>query len=485
MSKSFFERYWIYLYLALYLPLAYMIYGHTRLLDDNYIYLQYARHFVEHGELSFNLGEKSYAFTSPLWQIIYIIFFYFVRSSYIAPFLSLSFAVAAILFCYFSSKDLFKEKLLLLPVIIIISFDPIFIKHIFNGMETTCASFISYLIVLGVLISGKIKKEFSIGVIFGLFLLVRPESLILFLLILLYFLLSGRFTLKGLLKITASAAIVCLPWLLFAYFYFGKLLPDTFGAKGGDYPLGASFFKNLFDLFKIFGGNYLSLFIISLFSIKKFISFYKGDKLKYFLLFMIVVSYVLFYSLVISNETIYARYLFIPASVIILFFILFIKDVSVPLSSHKLKYFLAAFLLIITSIFYSRLDKQLVENTKVIQSSIIRWVIENTPQDSYISYGVIGKLGYETQRKIFDPQGLINRDISRYFASGRIEEYYQLKKPGYLIHVPEITVNKLRPYADIELKKEFVSDSRSLLRQIINIRPSIDTCRIYKLTWLN
>lgn len=484
MTKSFFERYWIYLYIALYLPLAYLIYGHAQLVDDNYIYLQYARHFIEHGELSFNLGEKSYAFTSPLWQIIYIIAYYFVQSAYIAPFLSLSFAVATILFCFFSLKNLFKEKLLILPVIIIISFDPIFIKHIFNGMETTFASLFSYLILLGVIITGKFKKEFSLGLIFGLFILVRPESLILSFLTLLYFLLSGKLKLKGLIKITVSALIVCLPWFLFAYFYFGKILPDTFGAKGGDYPLGASFIKNLFDVFKIFGGNYIALLIISLFSINRFVSFYKSDKLKYFLLFLIVVSYVLFYSLVISNETIYARYLFIPATVIILFFILFIKEISVPPSSPKIKYFLAAFLLIITSVFYSRLDKHLLENSKATQSSIIQWVIENTPQNSYISYGVIGELGYKTQRRIFDTQGLINRDISSYYTSGRIAEYFHMKKPDYLIEAQEKRVNELHQYANIELKKEFVLDPRFLLRHVLSSRSSIDTLRIYKLIWL-
>ena len=484
LTKSFIERYWIFLYLALYLPSAYLIYGHARLIDDNYIYLQYARHFIEHGEFSFNLGEKSYAFTSPLWEIIYIIVYYFIRSEYIAPFLSFSFAAATILFCYFSLKNLFREKLLLLPIIIIISFDPIFIKHIFNGMETTFVSFLSYLIILGVIITGKVKREFLLGLIFGLFILVRPESLILSLLTLLYFLLSGRLALKGLLKITASALVVCLPWFLFAYIYFGKFLPDTFGAKGGDYPLGASFFKNLFDVFMIFGGNYIALFILSLFSINRFVSFFKSDKLKYCLFFLIVVSYVLFYSLVISNETVYARYLCLPAPIIIILFILFIKDISVPPSSLKIKYFLAAFLLIITSVFYSRFDKQLLENAKAIQSNIILWVIENTPQNSFISYGAIGELGYKTQRRIFDPQGLLNRGISSYNVSGRIVDYYRLKKPNYLIGVPETTVNKLRQYADIELKKEFVRDSRYLLRQVISSRSSTDTLRIYKLIWI-
>jgi hypothetical protein len=140
--------------------------------------------------------------------------------------------------------------------------------------------------------------------------------------------------------------------------------------------------------------------------------------------------------------------------------------------------------MIITSIFYSRLDKQLVENTKFIQNKVISWVMENTQQNSYISFGIIGEVGYKTQRRIFDPQGLLNRDISHYNISGRIADYYHLKKPDYLINVPETTVNKLRQYADIELKKEFVSDSRSLLRQFIGSHSSTNTLKIYKLIWL-
>src|ERR1035437_8701915 len=100
-----FRKYWIVFFLIIYIPISYLIYGHAKLFDDNYINLQYAKHFIEHGELSFNAGQKSYAFTSPLWQILYVLAYCFIRSEYIAPVLSLTFAILTILFCYYLLKD--------------------------------------------------------------------------------------------------------------------------------------------------------------------------------------------------------------------------------------------------------------------------------------------------------------------------------------------------------------------------------------------
>ncbi|MGZ5304975.1 MAG: hypothetical protein ACXWDO_12730 [Bacteroidia bacterium] len=41
--------------------------------DDGYILLRYAENFVHHGELSFNLGERINALTSPLHGVITVI----------------------------------------------------------------------------------------------------------------------------------------------------------------------------------------------------------------------------------------------------------------------------------------------------------------------------------------------------------------------------------------------------------------------------
>jgi hypothetical protein len=477
------KKYWIVIFLIIYVPVSYLIYGHAKLFDDNFIYLQYAKHFIEHGELSFNTGEKIYAFTSPLWQILYIIVYYFIRSEYIAPFLSISFALLTILTCYFLLKDYFKQWSLLFPVMLIIAFDPVFIKHIYNGMETSLVSLLSYIIIAGIILTGKIKKESLLGLIFGLFMLVRLESLILSLLAIIYLILKGELKLKGGLKIVLSALAVCLPWFMFVFFYFGRILPDTFGAKGADYPLGMSFYKNIFDIAKIFGGNYIFLFIISLISLNQIKGFFNTFRLKYFLVCLIVIIYALFYSLVITGENVYARYLCIAAPVIIFLYILFISYSEENIYRLRIKYYIAAFLLIASSIFYSGIDKQLVESTKIIQSSVVTWVSENTQKDSYISYATIGELGYYTQRRIFDPQGLINREISGYYREGKIVDYYLLKKPDYLIDVPEETVNKLRDHAKVELKKEFIVDLRYLLRHKLSHRASTYTMRVYKIEY--
>jgi hypothetical protein len=298
-----------------------------------------------------------------------------------------------------------------------------------------------------------------------------------------YLVLNKELKLKGLIKIILMAVIICLPWYLFAYLYFGKILPDTFGAKGGDYTIGRSFFKNIFDIVKIFGGNYIFLLLISLLSVSNIVRFFNTGKLKYTFVFLVVILYILFYSLFISAENIYARYLAITSPVITLLFILFNLYDSFNLQKTKTRFFIAAFLLLVSSVFYSRFDKQLVDNANMIQDSVVTWAQNNTPQNSYISYATIGKLGYFTDRKVFDPQGLINRDISKYYLAGNIEDYYILKRPDYLIGIPGATLSKLRKYGSIDLKKEFIFDIRFLLRQRLSTHSDTDTIRIYKINY--
>ena len=71
ITISKFEK--IKLFAAIGLPLLVIIFYVTASLhfiytpDDTYIYLQYARNFINGDGMSFNAGDPSYGFTSPLW----------------------------------------------------------------------------------------------------------------------------------------------------------------------------------------------------------------------------------------------------------------------------------------------------------------------------------------------------------------------------------------------------------------------------------
>jgi len=99
--------------------------------------------------------------------------------------------------------------------------------------------------------------------------LVRPESIIFSFLTLLYLLVSRKINIKGIIRAAVSGIIIVLPWVIFTFLYFGKILPDTFGAKGGDYHSGLNLTHNLLNSAFIIGGNYFPIFILMALNFKK------------------------------------------------------------------------------------------------------------------------------------------------------------------------------------------------------------------------
>jgi len=482
--SQFLNRYWVVLFLILYIPVSYFLYGHAKLFDDNYIYLQYAKHFVENKELSFNLGEKSYAFTSPVWMILCIILYPLISYELIPVLLSLLFSLLTILLCWYLLKDALKNNLILPLAIIFIAFEPNFLRHTYNGFETSLTYLLSYLIILGIIHTGKIRNGYYIGAIFGLFMLVRPESIIFSFLTLLYLLVSRKINIKGIIRAAVSGIIIVLPWVIFTFLYFGKILPDTFGAKGGDYHSGLNLTHNLLNSAFIIGGNYFPIFILMALNFKKIPDYLSGNKLKYSFMILVIAVYVFFYSIVLSNELIYARYLCIIFPVFITLSILFI-DFSIPTVRKSAICFSIVILIFLGTAFtISRLDKKLADSGHTTENEIIGWVNKNTNKDNYISRIRIGEIGFKTQRRIFDPVGLINRDIAGYYQSGKIIDYYFIKKPDYLIDPPIYIVEALKKRCNINVVKEFKIKIRLLVRQaILNYTDRNNTLKIYKIDW--
>ena len=478
------KKYWLAVFLILYIPVCYFIYGYAKLFDDNYIYLQYAKHFVENKELSFNLGEKSYAYTSPLWLAFHIALYRLISPEVIPLLLSIIFTLLTIILCYYFLKDTFLNRLSLFLVMLIISFDPNFLKHAFNGMETSCTYFFSYLILLGIIYTGKIKNNYLIGAVFGIFLLVRPESGILSFLTLSYLILFKKIKLKGVLQIAFTGSVVVLPWVIFTYLYYGKLLPDTFGAKGGDYKTGLNFLGNLFSAVKIFTGNYFAIFIFALIYLTRVPEFIKKQGIKNLFILLVMVIYILFYSAVFNNDNIYARYLCLVFPFFMISFLSF-AEFTLP-DVRKFNYTLASVfvILLLIGFTFSRMDKVMVDNYRRVEKEVIVWINDNTSKSSYITRGRIGEIGYKTQRRIFDPVGLINRDIAGYYQSGKILDYYLLKKPDYLIETSPRIVEGIGRHAQVKLVKEFNYQSGFLLRQkLFDWNPHFAEIKIYKVDW--
>ncbi|MCP4292514.1 MAG: hypothetical protein GY780_11860 [bacterium] len=241
--------------------------------DDTYIHLRYAQNLIDRGEFSFNPGQGSYGATSPLW-----IFGLAILLKIGMP----PFAAAWVLGCVSGVTmilimDSILERMTFHPIwkgalLVLATSDVWFLRWSYSGMETPLATAF-LLLLLWPLVSGRdlgwgVTREalwmryLGWGVTAGLAGLIRPEFMILAPLALPWLLwfeyfragsvggLSGRHKARPhrpLLAAISGWSLVVVPWLVYAWFAFGRITPGTAAAKSSS--SGAS----ITDILQYFG----------------------------------------------------------------------------------------------------------------------------------------------------------------------------------------------------------------------------------------
>ncbi len=456
---------------VIFLILAYALYGNFRLGDDTYIYLKYAKNFIDNNEISFNFGERTYGFTSPFWLFFIVLLQLMLNNMFIVPHtLSLFFSVLTILVWFAIINTLTKKKSLKIFFLLLIVLDPNLLKHSFLGMEASSSYFLSSLIIFFLLkiYFGNIYY-YSLIITLSFYTLVRPESIILSFFTFIFLIITNKPTKRQIIYSLILVSIIILPWHIFAHKYFGFFLPTTFNAKAIDYTIGKNFINNIFDTFIIFSGNYFLLFILVItLMIKEKLFLITFNTLgKLFLLN--IFSLILFYSLTISNEQVFARYYCIVFP--FLFYILFVLIEQFD-TRQELKFYIKTIVLIsflFLSIFFSYLNSLSIQ-IEYTEDKIVDWIKNNTLKSDLIVRGRIGKIGFLTERKILDPVGLINPEISYYYKNKKISNFYFMHKPSYYIgdtnsikvirkFAKQIIVRKIFRHRYPELMRDYLKSS--------------------------
>lgn len=457
------------------------MFGYFRLGDDTYIYLQYAKHILKNGEISFNLGFPSYGFTGPFWLGLIVllgkIFGLFIN---IPTVLSFFFGLATIIVWYFIIKNYALRLEIFLISLVLIAVDPNLLKHAYLGMEATASYFFSSCLIYISFISKDKTKIIWLGICIGLFHLIRPESVIISTVLLIY-LFYNHTSYKKIVAVAAIVFIIILPWYLFAHFYFDQLFPNTFYAKGASYTLGKYFFKNLLDVIKIFIGSY---FLMILYILAVLFNNWRKVVLNSspIVSFLIIGAVVLFYTITISNELVYSRYLSIIFPFLFFIFFEFLQRTDFTgLRSKKILIVTVILSHILLAGFYRLQASDFFLAHKKVENKIIEWVNGNTCLENKIIRGRIGEIGFYTDRHIIDPMGLINGDIIPYNVNNNQSKYYELVKPDYYIGYdanPKIG-DKLVLRKKIIFKKENMARDFFLSQNKI----AYDTLRIYKVKY--
>ncbi len=225
--------------------------------DDTYIHLRYAHNLIERGEFSFNPGQGSYGATSPLW----IFGLAFLLKIGLPPFAAAWLLGCACGLATIVILDNILERMTFAPawkaaILLLAVSDVWFLRWTFSGMETPLATafllFLLWPLVTGRDLGWGITREalwrryLSWGLVAGMAGLVRPEFMVLAPLALPWLLwfeyfragsvdgASGRHQARPhrpLLAALAGWLIVILPWLVYAWYAFGRITPGTAAAK--------------------------------------------------------------------------------------------------------------------------------------------------------------------------------------------------------------------------------------------------------------
>jgi hypothetical protein len=217
------------------------------LTDDTFIHMQFAKNLLAGHGFSFNAGEPTYGATSPLWVLLIALFGLAVPGSSATPLdpaampplaaiakgwglLSL---LAAILLLYRLGRRLgWSARQSLLPPFFLAA-NAWVARWTGSGMETPLAILlvVASLDALARTVLEN-RSAWPLGILLGLAFLARPECA------LLAFLAAvavgaNATTRKRLVGLFGGALLAAGPWLLTAWAWFHRILPNTSAAKAG------------------------------------------------------------------------------------------------------------------------------------------------------------------------------------------------------------------------------------------------------------
>ena len=203
--------------------------------DDAYITLRYAENLARGNGFVFNLGERVYGTTTPLFTFILAgLSVLLDHPLSVGKILNIVCDVAIAVILLGLGRRLSGQKWVGYLAGFLYAFNPVSVKWSALGMET---SLYTLFICLSFWQHG--RQRFRSGYVFaGLATLTRIEGALAFIVLLLADLLRRR---RGALADALFGAAPVLLWVVFAYFYFGSPIPHSAFAKkvtyGGIPPL--------------------------------------------------------------------------------------------------------------------------------------------------------------------------------------------------------------------------------------------------------
>ncbi len=427
--------------------------------DDAFIHIGFINGLLKGDGFSF-AGNRTYGTTSPLWVILGSILTFITKNPELSiRILSGLFTFLSITFFYSLLGKFKLSETVKLICLLSLAINPFVLRWSLTGMESTAAMFLMIIFFMLFQKEQSFKIQVYTGILFGISFLLRPEFAGFFLLTILSIVLKKKSEGKKLIFVLPALLIIT-AWLIFSYFHFGTILPNTYTAKSSQQLLTfdiRTFFRDVQTLFVvnlpdlIFWGILILLVLLVQKAERNnyFSSIFREFNNSNIFVFLLWISvFYIFY--ILRDITIVSRYelIFIP---LIIFLVSISFENIFSRKNKKFNLFLTSayiFLIIFSStiLTFIVIKPSVDDFVNGFQSTYkhIAQIINSYSKVQGVSVGVadVGIIGAYSNAKVYDSVGLVDNEKFKYKTTF---DYYVDKKPDFIILREEENIEDVIP----------------------------------------
>ncbi|HKN47039.1 MAG TPA: hypothetical protein VJ144_03620, partial [Candidatus Polarisedimenticolia bacterium] len=416
--------------------------------DDLYIYLQFVRNLLGRGELSFNAGEPTYGFTSPLWLfLLSAAAAIFKDPFFAAKICSLVAAVLSPPLLYALALRLTGERPLAFLAGLAWAWNAWLIRWSLSGLEGALSTAIP---LAAVIVYGRERAggriPWGAAVLSGMAPLVRPEMIGWWILFVLHAALTFDGKAARRLERAAAAAgpglILAGGFVAFTLFRFGRAVPNTAEAKGSLLPMFSTLIPSTARILEVIAST--SAVELSVFVVAAAI-FVAGGGLGRLVAWrdpqaiglMAAWSMGLVALYAARGVTVYTRYLLMILPFVVLggfcaLAPLWRRDRNGRAAVVALTAVILAQNLVLDRRIILPATRNYQQSEREVNVFIGDWLRAHSDPSAVVAALDIGAIGYVSGRRILDMNGLVTPDLIPFKREGRVNDYLALKRPDYI-----------------------------------------------------
>jgi hypothetical protein len=426
--------------------------------DDTFIHLQFAKHMRDGAGLVFNAGDPVPASTSPLWPIVLgwvgkggaDLLRLAKALSVLAGFLALAAMFTA------ASKLMLRQEHAQ-AAFVAWAANAWMARWTVSGMETALAVALvlaGWNLAWGDGRPGGPGRRFRVGLLWGLATLARPEA---GLLVALYATASAfwpdgapsespaRVRITSFLAVLAGAAVVVVPYAIYAGLFYGTLLPSTLAAKGSGAHGFAVIARQLVLAAKVMGAVCAVEIAACLLLLPRFRHLFRhGDTALHAACWTWAILVPVVYA--VRGLPVLSRYLLPILPLVVLYGWWALEHFRLSREGRFRRAVLAVALGLSVAVNIAVYRIQVVPHTTEFTAGMERtlipwgkWLGSHTPRETQVATPDIGAIGYYSERRVLDLGGLVTPGMvslmDRMDYDGLVKSFsFRLAgKPEYLV----------------------------------------------------